>query len=119
MAAGMDVNGFGRVVTCDPRLLWVWLNPRIEFQNCRSDEIARPTEPVDLLFIDSDLEVRAKEFEWFRPLLSHRALVLFHDTGETHPQMLAEVRALVDSGQLEGAFLPTPRGLFIGRPKAL
>lgn len=105
----------GKIVTCDPEKQWIELHERAEYLQCPSLEVI-PTEPIDLLFLDSLPELRVQEYFHFKPYLSPRAVVVIHDTGESHQELRDEVKNLL-LNELDGLFLPTPRGLFIGRPK--
>lgn len=106
----------GHIVTCDPEKKFEYELPaRVKYLQCASLDVY-PTEPIDLLFLDSALELRVKEYHHFKPFLSPRAVVVIHDCGETHGDFLAEVRRELAS-ELEFVILPTPRGLLIGRVK--
>lgn len=105
----------GKLTTCDPEKKWAELHERVEYLQCESLSIV-PTEPIDLLFLDSLTDIRVKEYFHFKPYLSSRAVVVIHDAGSTHPELLAGIMKLIPN-ELNGVFLPTPRGLFIGRPK--
>lgn len=106
----------GRIDTCDPedKSKDAW-PVNVRYHKCSSLDFT-PTGPIDLLFLDSALELRAKEYFYFKPYLSSRGMVVIHDTGETHAEFLSTVRRELDS-ELEFVILPTPRGLLIGRPK--
>ena len=71
------------------------------------------TETIDLLFCDSDHDVRIQELELFWPNLTPQSVILFHDvnTGchNEYRQRLIEWAA----GRMAVVFLPTPRGLAI------
>lgn len=105
------------VVTCDPeeKPRPRPLPPNVFYYQCSSLDFT-PNKKIDLLFLDSALELRAKEYFHFLPFLSAQAVVVIHDTGETHAEFLAEVRKTLSS-ELDFVILPTPRGLLIGRPK--
>lgn len=106
----------GKIDTCDPENKLTDTLPRnVRYHQCSSLDFT-PNEKIDLLFLDSALELRVKEYFHFLPFLSARAVVVIHDTGETHAEFLAEVRKALSS-ELDFVILPTPRGLLIGRPK--
>lgn len=67
-----------------------------------------PPGPVDFALFDSLFELRRSEYERFLPWFSARCVVAFHDTGPQHP-----LRESLDGLPL--TYLPTPRGLAIGR----
>jgi len=104
----------GRIVTCDPEKQWIQLHERAIYLHCKSLEVI-PEESIDLLFLDSLPELRVSEYFHFKPYLSSRAVVAIHDAGASHPELRAEIEKLIPH-ELNGIFLPTPRGLFIGRP---
>jgi predicted O-methyltransferase YrrM len=112
MAAGMSR---GTLVTCDPEKKFLELKPNVKYLQCKSLEVV-PEQPIDLLFLDSLPELRVEEYFYFKPFLSPRAIVVIHDTGESHPELRAAVEKLLEK-EMNGLFLPTPRGLFIGRVK--
>lgn len=106
----------GTLDTCDPeeKNLYAWPK-HIRYHKCSSLDFI-PSAPIDLLFLDSALELRTKEYYYFKRFLSSRAIVVIHDTGETHAEFLSHVRETLKN-ELEFVILPTPRGLLIGRPK--
>ena len=114
IAAGMQR---GKLITCDieQKRHIRFASERIEFRLCSSLDII-PEEPIDLLFLDSDLGLRVKEYFHFKPYLSSRAVVVIHDTGATHQEFLDRVLEGL-SRELNFLILPTPRGILIGRPK--
>lgn len=71
-----------------------------------------PEQPIDLAWLDSATDARVPEFYRFRPYLSPRAVVMFHDTGPHQPLagLLGQLRDVLDL-----VTLPTPRGVSIGR----
>lgn len=103
----------GRIITCDPYKQWIQLHERATYLQIPSLELV-PEEPIDLLFLDSLPELRVQEYFHFKPYLSSRAVVIIHDTGASHQELLDGVKALIPH-ELNGLFLPTPRGLFVGR----
>lgn len=109
-----------KVLTCDPddkdKSEFLPHN-QVEYRQCRGTELIS-TEPIDLLFLDSDLNERVAEYFHFKPFLSDRAVVVIHDTGETHADFLAQVKVALKD-ELDFVILPTPRGLLIGRPKRI
>ena len=76
--------------------------------------IERPfAESIDVLFCDSDHDVRIRELEHFWPNLTPQSIILVHDvnTGchNEYRQRLIEWA----KGRMSVVFLPTPRGLAI------
>jgi len=74
-----------------------------------------PEGLYEFALFDSDIAIRADEFLKFYAVLDPGASVLFHDTAEHHPGSADNIRDLITMGLLEGMFMPTPRGLFVGR----
>ena len=72
-------------------------------------------ETYELALFDSDISLRGAEFSRFYDRLEPGAIVLFHDTADHHIGSADRVVDLVTLGMLEGIFLPTPRGIFVGR----
>lgn len=115
MAKACEENGRGVVITCDPVKLWQEeLHPRVQYHQASSLDLMI-SQPIDLLFSDSEDSIRPKEVERFSALMHPRSLVVIHDTGGMHEELGRRVLSLVDSGLIAGVFLPTPRGLFVGR----
>lgn len=106
----------GSLLTCDPEKKWIDQHARVKYVQCKSLELVLE-EPIDFLFLDSLPELRVQEYFYFKPFLSSRAIVVIHDTGESHKELLESVKELIPN-ELNGLFLPTPRGLFIGRPNS-
>jgi glycosyltransferase involved in cell wall biosynthesis/protein-L-isoaspartate O-methyltransferase len=73
------------------------------------------SETYELALFDSDISIRATEFCRFYDRLKPGAIVLFHDTAGSHIGSADRVVDLMTTGMLEGIFLPTPRGIFVGR----
>jgi glycosyltransferase involved in cell wall biosynthesis len=73
------------------------------------------SETYEFALFDSDIPIRATEFCRFYDRLKPGAIVLFHDTAGSHIGSADRVVDLMTMGMLEGIFLPTPRGIFVGR----
>jgi predicted O-methyltransferase YrrM len=69
----------------------------------------------EMALFDSDIPLRTAEFRRFYDRLDTGAIILFHDTAEHRAGAADGVRDLMTMGMLEGIFLPTPRGIFLGR----
>jgi hypothetical protein len=80
----------------------------VEVLNVASLEY-EPPAPLDFVWLDSLLELRAEEFLHFRPTMHAGTIVGFHDTGP-HYEVRAAVDALAAEGLLRPVHLPTPRG---------
>ena len=74
-----------------------------------------PHGPYDLALFDSDIPIRAAEFLKFYEFLEPGSFILFHDTAPHHIGSADNIHDLIIMGLLEGLFLPTPRGLFVGK----
>ena len=113
-------NGHGRLVTletdparaelsrtrCDGLPVEVLATPSLDYV---------PNAQVDLAWFDSLTHLRHLEYVRFRPYLSGRAVVGFHDTGPQH-QVRGHLERLVHDGLLcAPMFLPTPRGVCFAR----
>ena len=69
---------------------------------------------MDFLLLDSNLDIREKEFRRFMRWLSAGAIVVFHDAN--HSAVHDGIRRLIADGiGLAALFVPTPRGLFLAR----
>lgn len=117
-AMGMTLHAWGgKLDTCDPDedKLHYEFPPCVRYQAISSLDLV-PEKEIDLLFLDSALELRVKEYFYFKPYLSPRAVVIIHDTGDTHSEFKTQVLSQLQN-ELDMVLLPTPRGLLIGRPK--
>jgi hypothetical protein len=74
-----------------------------------------PRETIDFLVLDSDLEIREKEFNHFLPKIQPGAIVIFHDTNRANRTVREVAERLIRQGLLQGFFLPTPRGIGLFR----
>lgn len=106
----------GKIDTCDPENKLTDTLPRnVRYHQCKSLDFI-PSGNIDLLFLDSDLNVRVREYFHFKPYLSARAVIVLHDVGDTHSEFKTQVLSQLQN-ELDMVLLPTPRGLLIGRPK--
>lgn len=75
-----------------------------------------PDRPVDFVWFDSLVHIRAGEYVRYLPSMHERTVVGFHDTGPQHP-VAATLEALVAEGLMAPPlYLPTPRGVCFTRP---
>lgn len=80
-----------------------------------------PPQPIDLLFVDSDFQIRMAEVRRFQPYASPRCVVVLHDCAVPRtypgvPQMLQDMDDVVNDGVVQPwVHFPTPRGLSITR----
>jgi predicted O-methyltransferase YrrM len=127
MAGGLQENGFGKIITCelDPEV-FAKAKERIDqsgvagFIECRNESSLemRIDGTIDILFCDSDHEIRESEVRRFLPQLNPNGLVLMHDAS-THYKIVREAALrLQDEGLLSVVLLPSPRGLVIAQPRA-
>ncbi len=121
IAAAMRDNGFGRVLTieADPEIA------ELANQNLRRAGFAgrvaqiladtrefTPTETYQFAYFDTKPALAAAEFRRFYEHLEAGAIVVFHDVDG---DAATDITALSQAGSLEGMFVATPRGLFVGR----
>lgn len=71
-------------------------------------------QKLDFCWFDSLLELRAPEFRYFRPYMSDRCVVGFHDTGPQH-SLRPSIDQLEREGLIAPMHLPTPRGVTFAR----
>lgn len=72
-----------------------------------------PTEPIDLLFLDSKRILRKKEFLRFKPYLHDKSLIIWHDSSyrKQNHAVFDAINELYSSGIIDRLLLPTPRGI--------
>jgi len=126
MAEGLRQNGFGRILSCefDPlvfakaqeKIVASGLGEWIELRNASSLEM--PVEgTIDLLFSDSDLDIREREVRRFLPQMSPNGLILMHDAS-SHPGTVREAALRLEAeGLISVVLVPTPRGLAIAQKR--
>jgi predicted O-methyltransferase YrrM len=126
MAEGLRSNGFGRIVSCefDPvvfakaqeKIAASGLADWIDLRQGSSLELEVPG-PIDLLFSDSDLDIREQEVRRFLPKISPTGLVLMHDAS-SHPGTVRQAALRLEAeGLISTVLLPTPRGLAIAQKR--
>jgi glycosyltransferase involved in cell wall biosynthesis len=127
IASALRDNGFGHVLTIEQSDEVAEIAARnIEQENlgelvtlrvANSLKIEVRHEGYDFALFDSDIPLRAAEFTKFYDKLEPGAIVVFHDTGVEFHEAGGEdnVIDLMTMGMLEGIFLDTPRGIFVGR----
>ena len=126
MAEGLKQNGFGRIVSCefDPvvfakaqeKIAASGLAEWIELRNASSLEMQVPGQ-IDLLYSDSDLDIREQEVRRFLPQVSPNGLILMHDAS-SHPGTVREAaKRLEAEGLISLVLLPTPRGLAVAQKR--
>ena len=126
IARGLERNGRGKVVSCefDPlvyakakdRLAGSPLLPWMDLRNESSLEM-RVEGTIDMLFSDSDPDLREAEVKRFVPQMNPNGLILIHDAS-THLKTVREAAMKMErEGLLSILLLPTPRGLVLAQPK--
>ena len=126
MAEGLRENGFGRIVSCefDPvvftkaqeKIAASGLAQWIDLRNGSSLEIEVPGQ-IDLLFSDSDLDIREQEVRRFLPQISSNGLILMHDASSHQRKVREAALRLEAEGLISTVLLPTPRGLIIAQKR--
>jgi predicted O-methyltransferase YrrM len=126
MAEGLRENGFGRIVSCefDPvvftkaqeKIAASGLAQWIDLRNGSSLEIEVPGQ-IDLLFSDSDLDIREQEVRRFLPQTSSNGLILMHDASSHQRKVREAALRLEAEGLISAVLLPTPRGLIIAQKR--
>ena len=126
IAEGLKQNGFGRVITIefDPKIHEAAKN---KFKNsglaswidCRlgSSLELEVNEPIDLLFSDSELEIREKEVRRFLPQVNSNGIILMHDASSYLKTVREAALRLEAGGMISVVLLPTPRGLVIAQKR--
>jgi predicted O-methyltransferase YrrM len=127
MAEGMRSNGFGKIFSCefDPlvfakaqeKIAASGLAEFIELRNESSLEM-QVEGTIDILFSDSDVDIRAAEVRRFLPQIRSTGLILMHDASSHLKVVRAAAFALEAEGLVSCIFLPTPRGLVLAQKRA-
>jgi glycosyltransferase involved in cell wall biosynthesis len=127
IAAALRDNGFGQLLTIERSDEVAQIAARnidqenlgelITLRVANSLEIEVRDENYDFALFDSDIPLRAAEFTKFYDKLQPGATIVFHDTGVEFHDAGGEdnVVDLMTMGLLEGLFIETPRGVFLGR----
>lgn len=116
----LELNGHGRLVTLEP--------DRARAEHTRERCVGLPVEvleipsleysppnPLDFLWLDSLIHLRAEEVKRFAPMMSPRAVIGMHDTGPHH-QTRKFLDDIVRSGLVTRPLhFPTPRGFSLMR----
>ncbi len=127
IARGLERNGFGKVVSCEfDSVVFAKAKERIEASplkqwiNLRNESSLemQVDGTIDLLFSDSDMEIRAAEVKRFLPQMNPNGVILMHDASSHLQVVRAAALKLEAEGLISVVMLPTPRGLVIAQPKA-
>ena len=127
IARGLERNGFGRVVSCEfdtvvyakakERLEASPLKQWMELRNESSLEM-QVEGMIDLLFSDSDIQIREAEVKRFLPQMTPNGVILMHDASSHLQVVRAAALKMEEEGLISVVLLPTPRGLVVAQPKA-
>ncbi len=73
---------------------------------------------IDILFSDSDQNIREQEVRRFLPQVNPNGLILIHDAS-SHQKTVREAALRLESeGLISALLLPTPRGLVVAQKRA-
>ncbi len=127
IARGLERNGFGKVISCEfdtvvyekakERLEASPLKQWMELRNESSLEM-QVEGTIDLLFSDSDIQIREAEVKRFLPQMTGNGVILMHDASSHLQVVRAAALKMEDEGLVSVVLLPTPRGLVVAQPKA-
>jgi prolipoprotein diacylglyceryl transferase len=126
IAEGLKQNGVGRVTTCEwdkkvfeaakKRFAESGLGKWIDARNESSLEMKVPGQ-IDMLFCDSDPELREKEVRHFLPQMNPYGVILIHDASSHMKSVREGALRLEAEGLLSVLLLPTPRGLVLAQKR--
>jgi predicted O-methyltransferase YrrM len=89
----------------------------IDLRNASSLEMA-VDGTIDLLFSDSDPELREAEVRRFLPQMNPNGLIVIHDASSHLKTVREAAKSLEREGLISILLLPTPRGLVLAQPKS-
>jgi predicted O-methyltransferase YrrM len=126
IAEALKHNGFGRVITCEydaavfakakERIDGSGLTEWIEYRNQSSLEM-KVEGTIDLLFSDSDINIREQEVRRFLPQMNPHGLILMHDAS-SHLKLVRDAALRMEqAGLISVVLLPTPRGLVMAQKR--
>ena len=72
---------------------------------------------IDLLFSDSDIQIREVEVKRFLPQMNPNGVILMHDASSHVQVVRAAALKMEGEGLISVVLLPTPRGLVIAQPR--
>jgi prolipoprotein diacylglyceryl transferase len=126
IAEGLKQNGVGRVTTCEwdkkvfeaakKRFAESGLGKWIDARNESSLEM-KVSGQIDMLFCDSDPELREKEVRHFLPQMNPYGVILIHDASSHMKSVREGALRLEAEGLLSVLLLPTPRGLVLAQKR--
>jgi predicted O-methyltransferase YrrM len=127
IARGLERNGFGKVISCEfdtvvfakakERIEASPLKRFIELRNESSLEM-KVEGTIDLLFSDSDIQIREAEVKRFLPQINPNGVILMHDASSHLQVVRAAAKKMEAEGLISVVLLPTPRGLVMAQPRA-
>ena len=126
IAEGLKQNGVGRVITCEwdkkvfdaakKRFAESGLGKWIDARNESSLEL-KVSGQIDMLFCDSDPELRENEVRHFLPQMNPYGVILIHDASSHMKSVREGALRLEAEGLLSVLLLPTPRGLVLAQKR--
>ena len=132
IARGLERNGpsadgkDGKVISCEfDTVVYEKAKERIEVSPLRRfidlrNESSLEMEvdgTIDLLFSDSDIQIREAEVKRFLPQMTPNGVILMHDAS-SHLQVVRAAALMMEAeGLISVVLLPTPRGLVVAQPK--
>ncbi len=126
IAQGLKENGFGKLITAEfdqtvyekacARFAASPLAPLIDCRRASSLEI-EVDQTIDLLFCDSDLDIRENEVRHFLHRLNPCGLILMHDAGSRFRVVREAAFRLEREGLISVVMVSTPRGLVIAQKR--
>ncbi|HVG26310.1 MAG TPA: class I SAM-dependent methyltransferase, partial [Acidobacteriaceae bacterium] len=124
--AGSGAMPAGKVISCeyDPVVYArakqrFAANPLARFVDLRNEsslEMAVNGQ-IDLLFSDSDPELREAEVRRFVPQMNPNGLIVIHDASSHLKTVREAAKKLEREGLISVLLLPTPRGLVLAQPR--
>jgi predicted O-methyltransferase YrrM len=126
MAAGIQQNGFGKIITCEfDRIIFGRAKERIEASGLAHwidlrNESSLDMEvegTIDIFFSDSEIAVREQELRRFLPQISPFGLILMHDASSHSKVVRQAALRLEQEGLMSVVLLPTPRGLVVAQKR--
>jgi predicted O-methyltransferase YrrM len=85
LALEMNEHGVLDTIEYDAEMVKVAQRLCMERTKVRINHISslkfEPVQNIDMLFLDSELDLRVAEFHRFKPWLNPGAVIMFHDTG--------------------------------------
>jgi predicted O-methyltransferase YrrM len=126
IAEGLKENGVGRMITCEwdkkvydaakKRFAESGLGDWIDARNESSLEM-KVHGRIDMLFCDSDPELREQEVRRFLPMMNPYGLILIHDASSRMKSVREGALRLEAEGLMSVLLLPTPRGLVLAQKR--